>query len=45
MDLIFTVTEEEASKIVTSLAQLPYAQVYALIAKLQSQAIAQKPEK
>jgi hypothetical protein len=35
-------SEDEANLLVTGLAQLPYAKVYALINKLQQQALAQK---
>jgi len=35
---VFTLTEQEAHLILNALAQCPYAQVAALIAKLQAQA-------
>lgn len=42
IELTFTVTEQEANILINALAQLPYAQVYALIPKLQQQAVIQK---
>lgn len=42
-DLTFTLTEQEANMVLNALAAQPYAQVYALIAKLQQQAVPKPP--